>query len=55
MSLMVILITIAVIFYSFDYMRLDPFFIRFIGYLNLFAFFMLLLIYSKNLFVLFVG
>jgi NADH:ubiquinone oxidoreductase subunit 5 (subunit L)/multisubunit Na+/H+ antiporter MnhA subunit len=55
MSVMVVIITLSVIYYSFDYMREDPHFIRFISYINLFAFFMLILVYSSNLFVLFLG
>lgn len=42
-------------FYSIGYMRSDPGFSRYFAYLNLFLFFMLLLVLGENLVVLFVG
>ncbi|MDO8519760.1 MAG: NADH-quinone oxidoreductase subunit L [Deltaproteobacteria bacterium] len=42
-------------FYSIGYMRGDPGFARYFAYLNLFLFFMLLLVLGENLIVLFVG
>jgi NADH-quinone oxidoreductase subunit L len=42
-------------FYSIEYMSHDPSIVRFFAYLNMFVFFMLLLILGDNLFLLFVG
>jgi NADH-quinone oxidoreductase subunit L len=42
-------------FYSIEYMGHDPGVVRFFAYLNMFVFFMLLLILGDNLFLLFVG
>ncbi|MGZ7135498.1 MAG: NADH-quinone oxidoreductase subunit L, partial [Methanobacterium sp.] len=52
---MVICIASIVHFYSFEYMNNDPHFIRFISYLSLFTFFMLILITASNLIQLFLG
>jgi NADH-quinone oxidoreductase subunit L len=41
--------------YSIDYMRGDPRFARFFGYLNLFVFFMLVLVLANNFLVLYLG
>jgi len=41
--------------YSFEYMQDDPHLIRFISYLSLFTFFMLVLITSGNFIQLFAG
>ncbi len=41
--------------YSIDYMRGDPRFARFFAYLNLFVFFMLVLVLANNFLLLFVG
>src|ERR1051325_2431821 len=41
--------------YSIDYMAGDPRFARFFAYMNLFVFFMLLLVLSNNLLLLYVG
>lgn len=55
MLLIVSLIASLVHFYSFDYMSHDPHFNRFISYLSLFTFFMLILISADNLVCMFVG
>jgi NADH:ubiquinone oxidoreductase subunit 5 (subunit L)/multisubunit Na+/H+ antiporter MnhA subunit len=55
MLLMVSIISALVHYYSIDYMRLDPHFIRFMSYLSLFTFFMFLLVTSTNFIQLFVG
>jgi NADH-ubiquinone oxidoreductase chain 5 len=55
MLLIVTLISSLVHMYSFDYMKADPHFIRFISYLSLFTFFMLILISADNLVCMFVG
>ncbi len=41
--------------YSIDYMRGDPRFARFFGYMNLFVFFMLTLVLANNLLLLYLG
>lgn len=41
-------ISFSVIFYSFNYMKIDPFSIKFFSYLYLFFFFMNLLVTSSN-------
>jgi NADH-quinone oxidoreductase subunit L len=41
--------------YSVEYMRYDPFLPRFLSYLSLFTFFMLILVTADNLIQLFVG
>lgn len=53
--LVVIFISFLVHIFSVDYMHLDPFFLKFISYLSLFTFFMLLLVTSGNFFQLFLG
>lgn len=55
MLLIVTLVSFLVHLYSFDYMAFDPHFNRFISYLSLFTFFMLILISADNLICLFVG
>jgi proton-translocating NADH-quinone oxidoreductase chain L len=55
MSFLVLTVSICVHLYSFEYMELDPHIIRFIAYLSLFTFFMLILILADNLILLFVG
>jgi len=55
MLFLIILISSLVHFYSFEYMRNDPHLIRFISYLSLFTFFMLILVTSGNFIQLFVG
>jgi len=53
--LVVILISCLVHIFSVDYMHLDPFFLKFISYLSLFTFFMLILVTAGNFFQLFLG
>lgn len=55
MILLVIFISSLVHIYSLDYMSTDPHLIRFISYLSLFTFFMLLLITAGNFVQLFAG
>lgn len=55
MCFVVISISILVHYYSMEYMIEDPFVIRFISYLSLFTFFMLLLITSGTILQLFIG
>nr|UBY46089.1 Nad5 [Porphyridium purpureum]UBY46113.1 Nad5 [Porphyridium purpureum] len=51
----VILISTFVHIYSVEYLRLDPHFVRFIAYLNLFTLFMLILVNSGNFLLMFIG
>ena len=55
MSIVVLLISTVVHLYSIDYMRSDPFFIRFFLYLTIFTFFMLLFVISDNFLQMFLG
>jgi NADH:ubiquinone oxidoreductase subunit 5 (subunit L)/multisubunit Na+/H+ antiporter MnhA subunit len=55
MFIVVTLISSLVHIYSCVYMYTDPFLSRFLAYLSLFTFFMLLLVSSGNILVLFVG
>ena len=55
MALVVAFITLCVMVYSVGYMAHDKSFGRFFAYLNLFLFFMLLLVLGRSLLVLFVG
>nr|YP_010620183.1 NADH dehydrogenase subunit 5 [Gredgaria maugeana]WAX04219.1 NADH dehydrogenase subunit 5 [Gredgaria maugeana] len=55
MLLLVTFISTLVHFYSFEYMKFDPHFPRFIAFLGIFTFFMLILVTSGNLLQLFVG
>lgn len=55
MLFLVIFISLLVHIYSFEYMRNDPHLIRFISYLSLFTFFMLILVTSGNFIQLFIG
>lgn len=55
MLLVVLTVSLCVHFYSFGYMDGDPHFRRFISYLSLFTFFMIILITGDNFFQLFVG
>ena len=48
-------ISFLVHLYSYGYLGFDPFYIRFLSFLNLFTFFMMLLVSSGNLLQLFVG
>lgn len=51
----VIFISSLVHLYSFDYMDNDPHFARFMSYLSLFTFFMLILVCANNFIVMFIG
>ena len=57
LTMMLLIVTVAplVNIYSINYMKGDPHLVRFISYLNLFTFFMLILVTSTNLLQLFVG
>ena len=55
MLLVVLFISLLVHLYSMEYMKEDPFLIRFLSYLSLFTFFMLVLITAGNYLQMFVG
>lgn len=55
MSFIVLSISLLVHLYTIDYMRNDPYFIRFYLYLTLFTFFMLLFVLSDNFIQMFFG
>ena len=55
MLLLVLTISLVVHIYSVDYMKYDPHLQRFLSYLSLFTFFMILLVTSSNLVQLFFG
>ena len=55
MLLVVTFISFLVHFYSIEYMKLDPHFPRFISFLSIFTFFMLVLVTSGNMIQLFIG
>lgn len=55
MCVVVIFISFFVHFYSFEYMSHDPHLARFMAYLSLFTFFMLILVCGDNLVQMFVG
>jgi NADH:ubiquinone oxidoreductase subunit 5 (subunit L)/multisubunit Na+/H+ antiporter MnhA subunit len=55
MQLMISIISLIIHLYSFNYMKFDPHFNRFISYLSLFTFFMFVLISANNLIQMFVG
>ncbi len=55
MFVAVLTVSTSVHFYSIEYMRYDAHFARFMSYLSLFTFFMLLLITASNLIILFLG
>lgn len=55
MLILVYFVSFFVHTFSFSYMGEDPHFQRFIGYLSLFTFFMIILIVSENLLQLFIG
>ena len=55
MLFVVILISSLVHLYSWDYMKNDPHFTRFISYLSLFTFFMIILLSANNFIVMFIG
>lgn len=55
MIIVVNLVSFLVHVYSTDYMRADPHLTRFLSYLSLFTFFMLMLIAADNFLQLFLG
>jgi NADH-ubiquinone oxidoreductase chain 5 len=55
MIITVMIISSLVHIYSFDYMKNDPHFGRFISYLSLFTFFMLILLTANNFIIMFIG
>lgn len=55
LCLLVTFITSLIVIYTFEYMSHDPHLIRFVSYLCLFSFFMLVLVTSNNFLQLFVG
>lgn len=55
MLVLVVFVSLLVHLYSIDYMSGDPHIIRFLGYLSLFTFFMLMLVTSGNFVQLFLG
>ena len=55
MLLLVVFVSFLVHLYSMDYMAGDPHIVRFLGYLSLFTFFMLMLVTSGNFVQLFLG
>lgn len=55
MLLVVLTVSTLVHYYSTEYMSEDPHLPRFLSYLSLFTFFMLLLVTSDNLLILFLG
>jgi len=55
MLVIILSISVFVHIYSIDYMKNDPYILRFISYLSLFTFFMLILVTSDNFLQLFIG
>jgi NADH-ubiquinone oxidoreductase chain 5 len=55
MLLIVLLITFCVLLYSIGYLNEDPHLLRFLFYISLFSFFMVLLVTAHNFIVLFMG
>ena len=55
MIITVMIISSLVHIYSFDYMKNDPHFGRFISYLSLFTFFMIILLTANNFIIMFIG
>jgi proton-translocating NADH-quinone oxidoreductase chain L len=55
MLFVVIFVSILVHLYSWDYMDKDPHFTRFISYLSLFTFFMIILLAANNFIIMFIG
>ena len=53
--MVVLVVSMLVHFYSFEYMDGDPHFFRFVGYLSLFTFFMVILVLASNFFQFFIG
>jgi len=55
MLIVITLISFVVHLYSYEYLGFDPFYVRFMSFLNLFTFFMMLLVLSGNILQMFVG
>ena len=55
MSNIILYISLAVMLFLCEYMKHDPHFIRFMSYLSLFSFLMIILVVSDNFFQMFVG
>lgn len=55
MLIVITLISLVVHLYSYEYIGFDPFYVRFMSFLNLFTFFMMLLVLSGNILQMFVG
>lgn len=55
MMVVVLTVSILVHIYSLEYMSADPHLIRFVSYLSLFTFFMIILITANNFVQMFVG
>lgn len=55
MLLIISTVSLCAVVYSIEYMSEDPYLIRFISYMSLFVFFMIILVTSSNLFQLFIG
>lgn len=55
MLLIILLITFCVLLYSIGYLHEDPHLLRFLFYISLFSFFMVLLVTAQNFVVLFMG
>lgn len=55
MCLIILLISSLVHIYSISYMALDIGIVRFLSYLSLFTFFMLILVTAKNFVIMFLG
>ena len=55
MALVIILISLLVHKYSAKYLQSDPHLVRFLSYLSLFTFFMLILVNAANFLVMFLG
>lgn len=55
MLFVITFISLIVHLYSFEYLGFDPFYMRFMSFLNLFTFFMMLLVTSGNIVQMFIG
>jgi len=55
MILVISIVSTCVHIFSYEYMKMDPHYNRFISYLSLFTFFMLVLVSADNLIIMFFG
>jgi len=55
MLFVITFVSLIVHLYSFEYLGFDPFYMRFMSFLNLFTFFMMLLVTSGNIVQMFIG